>query len=177
VAQADQPGANLNPWPLFFVLHLTAQGPLPVGWEQAVDRLASANGQIRISEPSPEPANRLDATITLNLLEGRSATNVWYRDANPVSDLFFANSRGALRFRSDDGLLAKIRPRAGLFVCFLGNCKHQVAPSLRAVLRLAFPMTFFTSTTDQPFASGSNRYEPVRTLCDQRNIAQYASAN
>lgn len=116
------------------------------------------------------PSNRLDATITLNILEGRGAANIWHRDANPVSGLFFATSLaeddgGELQFRSSDGRFAEICPRAGLFVCFRGSCEHQVAPLLGRERRLAFPMTYFTSATDQPFASENNRYEaPVDDL-------------
>jgi hypothetical protein len=110
------------------------------------------------------PANRLDATTTLNVLEGRGAGNEWHRDTNPVSGLFFATSLapgdgGALQFRSPDGQFSEIRPYAGLFVCFDGSCEHQVAPLLAATRRLSFPMTYYSSAVDQPFANENNRYE------------------
>jgi hypothetical protein len=109
------------------------------------------------------PANRLDATTTLNILEGRGAGNEWHRDANPVSGLFFATSLepgegGELQFRSSDGRFCEIRPRAGLFVCFDGSCEHQVAPLQTATRRLSFPMTYYASAEDQPFANENNRY-------------------
>ncbi len=110
------------------------------------------------------PANRLDATTTLNILEGRGAGNEWHNDANPVSGLFFATSLnegdgGELQFRSSDGQFAEIRPRAGLFVCFNGSCDHQVAPLKTATRRLSFPMTYYASAEDQPFANENNRYQ------------------
>lgn len=109
------------------------------------------------------PANRLDATTTLNILFGRGAGNVWHRDANPVSGLLFATSLnhgdgGELQFRTLDGRQYEIRPRAGIFVCFEGSVEHQVAPLQTMVRRLSFPMTYYTSVTDQPFASENNRY-------------------
>ena len=110
------------------------------------------------------PANRLDATTTLNILEGRGAGNDWHRDANPVSGLFFATSLepdegGELQFRSSDGRFCEIRPRAGVFVCFDGSCEHQVAPLQTPTRRLSFPMTYYASAQVQPFANENNRYE------------------
>lgn len=110
------------------------------------------------------PANRLDATTTLNILEGRGAGNEWHRDANPVSGLFFATTLlpgegGELQFRSSDGRFCEIRPGAGVFVCFDGSCEHQVAPLNAATRRLSFPMTYYASAEDQPFANENNRYE------------------
>jgi 2OG-Fe(II) oxygenase superfamily len=110
------------------------------------------------------PANRLDATTTLNILAGPGARNEWHRDANPVSGLFYATSLaegdgGELQFRSPDGQLCEVRPRAGHFVCFEGSCDHQVAPLRRKVRRLSFPMTYYSSIEDQPFANENNRYE------------------
>jgi hypothetical protein len=109
------------------------------------------------------PANRLDATTTLNILEGRGAGNEWHRDSNPVSGLFFATSLepgdgGELQFRSSDGRFCEIRPSAGVFLCFDGSCEHQVAPLQTATRRLSFPMTYYTSAEDQPFANENNRY-------------------
>lgn len=109
------------------------------------------------------PSNRLDATITLNILRGSGAGNIWHTDANPVSGLFFATTLsadegGELQFRSSDGRFCEIRPRAGTFVCFDGLCEHQVAPLKKAVSRLSFPMTYYRSDTDQPHANENNRY-------------------
>lgn len=110
------------------------------------------------------PSNRLDATTTLNILEGCGAGNEWHRDANPVSGLFFATSLqpsdgGELQLRASDGRFCEIRPRAGVFVCFNGTCDHQVAPLKTATRRLSFPMTYYASAQDQPFANENNRYE------------------
>lgn len=110
------------------------------------------------------PANRLDATTTLNILAGPGAGNDWHRDANPVSGLFFATSLshgdgGELQFRSLDGQFCEIRPRAGHFICFEGSCDHQVVPLRSMARRLSFPMTYYTSIENQPFASENNRYE------------------
>ena len=109
------------------------------------------------------PSKRLDATITLNILDGCGAGNIWHNDANPVSGLFFASTLaedegGELQFRSSDGRFCEIRPRAGNFVCFDGSCEHQVAPLKTAVRRLSFPMTYYRSAEDQPFANENNRY-------------------
>lgn len=111
------------------------------------------------------PSNRLDATLTLNILDGHGASNIWHRDANPVSGIFYPVSLtedegGELQFRSSCGRLAAIQPRAGLFVCFRGDCEHRVAPLRGTARRLAFAMTYFTSDIDQPFANENNRYGP-----------------
>jgi 2OG-Fe(II) oxygenase superfamily len=110
------------------------------------------------------PANRLDATTTLNILAGPGARNEWHQDANPVSGLFFATSLahgdgGELQFRSLNGQLCEFRPRAGRFICFEGSCEHQVRPLRTKVRRIAFPMTYYTSIENQPFANENNRYE------------------
>lgn len=109
------------------------------------------------------PANRLDATTTLNILSGHGAGHDWHQDANPVSGLFFATALekgqgGALQFRSPDGELREVRPRAGLFVCFPGRCDHRVEPLRGFAERISFPMTYYTSPEHQPFASENNRY-------------------
>jgi hypothetical protein len=81
---------------------------------------AQVNGVSESFGAALHPANRADATTTLNILVGRGAGTEWHRDANPVSSLLFATSLqpdngGEFQFRPSDGQLCEIRPRAGVF--------------------------------------------------------------
>lgn len=110
------------------------------------------------------PSNRRDATITLNVLAGTGATNVWHRDANSVTGVLFVTAHpsadgGALQFRDHGEEFPEVLPIPGLFVCFPGTAEHRVAPLQGPLTRLAFAMTFYASPEDQPFASQGERYE------------------
>lgn len=112
------------------------------------------------------PANRVSSSITLNILEGLGAEQDWHTDTTRVTGVFFATTLaegdgGELEFRGGDGETARLRPRAGTFACFSGPISHRVAPLLRPMQRVAFPMLFYASAEDQPFASQHDRYEPV----------------
>jgi hypothetical protein len=110
------------------------------------------------------PANRISSAITLNILEGTGATQEWHVDATAVTGIFFATTLaegegGELEFRRDDGAIAQFRPRAGTFVCFPGPISHRVAPLSSPIQRLSFPLIYYDSVEDQPFASAHDRYE------------------
>jgi hypothetical protein len=110
------------------------------------------------------PANRVSSAMTLNILEGAGATQAWHNDATAMTGIFFATTLaegegGELEFRRDDGEIAQLRPLAGLFVCFPGPIAHRVAPLLAPIQRLSFPLIYYASIEDQPFASEHDRYE------------------
>ena len=110
------------------------------------------------------PANRVSSAITLNILEGAGAGQDWHTDANAVTGIFFATTLtegegGELEFRRPDGETAQLRPHAGVFACFPGHVSHRVAPLSLPTQRLSFPMIYYDSVEDQPFASVHDRYE------------------
>lgn len=108
-------------------------------------------------------ANRVSAAITLNILEGHGAGHDWHTDANAVTGVFYASTMagdgGELEFRHAGYEIAHLRPRAGTFACFPGAVSHRVAPLTGAGQRLSFPMVYYASAEDQPFASAHDRYE------------------
>lgn len=107
-------------------------------------------------------ANRLSASITLNVFSGRGAALDWHPDANPVSGVFFATTSedgGALAFRGEDGHECQVFPRAGTFLCFPGGVQHRVTPTRSSMPRLSFVMLYYESVADQPFANVADRYE------------------
>ncbi|KQN25942.1 hypothetical protein ASE86_07105 [Sphingomonas sp. Leaf33] len=106
-------------------------------------------------------ANRLRAAVTLNILEREGAANTWHSDMNAVTGVFYAmvpDSGGELQFRDSSGTIASLRPRPGLFVCFEGAMEHRVTPLPADGLRLAIPMVYHRSATDQPPAYGDDVY-------------------
>ena len=110
------------------------------------------------------PANRVSSAMTLNILEGSGATQEWHSDATAMTGVFFATTLaegegGELEFRHPDGRIAQLRPRAGVFTCFSGPIQHRVAPLTASTQRLSFPLLFYASAEDQPFASVDDRYE------------------
>lgn len=109
------------------------------------------------------PANRLKATLTLNVLTGRGANNNWHRDMNPVTGLLYATSfeegeGGELWIYDEVDDLAVIRPRAGTFLCFEGGYEHSVTPLLRPGRRVTVAMNFYDSPIDQPEADPADKY-------------------
>lgn len=110
------------------------------------------------------PANRVSSSITLNILRGEGAGQDWHTDQTLATGVLFATTLaegegGELEFRNDAGDTARLSSRAGLFVCFPGPIQHRVAPLLSAGERLSFPMVYYASAEDQPFASAGDRYE------------------
>jgi len=109
------------------------------------------------------PANRISSAITLNILEGIGAETDWHTDANQVTGVFYASvpagSGGELEFRHPGCPIARILPRDGTFICFPGSVEHRVLPLRSLEPRLAFPMLFYDSAIDQPFASPHDRHE------------------
>lgn len=109
-------------------------------------------------------AERLSATLTLNILAGRGARNDWHCDGNPVTGLLFATSLevpgdgGTLEFRAVDGRHCMVAPRAGMFVCFLGAVEHRVAPLAVAPRRLVLPMNYYRVGERQPRANSDECY-------------------
>ncbi len=109
------------------------------------------------------PSNRRDATVTLNLLSGFGATNLWHSDTCAVTGVLFATTHeegqgGTLQFRDEAETVSEIRPIAGHFVCFRGSVEHRVAPLQIDDKRISFPMTFYESADSQAFASPGERY-------------------
>jgi 2OG-Fe(II) oxygenase superfamily len=107
------------------------------------------------------PARRRSSTVTLNILSGIGATNVWHSDQNRVTGVLYASSHaaadgGELEFR--DGSAQS--PQAGVFVCFAGAAEHQVAPLRAAQPRLALAMTFYGAADAQPLAASHDSYAP-----------------
>ena len=110
------------------------------------------------------PANRVSSAMTLNILTGSGADQDWHTDATAMTGVFFATSMaegegGELEFRHPDGEVTQLRPRAGVFTCFPGPIQHRVAPLTAPIQRLSFPLLFYASVEDQPFASADDRYE------------------
>ncbi|MCW3848211.1 2OG-Fe(II) oxygenase [Sphingomonas sp. LB-2] len=110
------------------------------------------------------PANRISSAMTLNILTGAGAEQDWHTDATAMTGVFFATTMaegegGELEFRSADGEIAQLRPRAGVFACFSGRIEHRVTPLTTSIQRLSFPLLFYASAEDQPFASAHDRYE------------------
>jgi len=110
------------------------------------------------------PANRVSSSITLNILRGEGAGQDWHTDQTLATGVLFATTLaegegGELEFRNDASDTARLSSRAGLFVCFPGPIQHRVAPLLSAGERLSFPMVYYASAEDQPFASAGDRYE------------------
>lgn len=110
------------------------------------------------------PANRVSSSITLNVLRGEGAGHDWHTDQTLATGVLFANTLGEgeggeLEFRNDAEATARLRCRAGLFVCFPGPIQHRVAPLQSDGERLSFPMVYYASAEDQPFASAGDRYE------------------
>jgi len=108
-------------------------------------------------------ANRLRASITLNILSGAGAWSDWHKDMNQVTGLLFVtvsdpDGAGDLLFRDGAGREARLVPRPGLFVCFEGAVEHRVAAISSAGPRLSLPMLYYRSATDQPAAYGENIY-------------------
>jgi hypothetical protein len=108
-------------------------------------------------------ANRLHASMTLNILSGAGAWSDWHKDMTAVTGLFFATAAdadgaGDLMFRDGAGREARLAPRPGLFVCFEGPVEHQVAPLSSAGPRLSLPLLYYHSATDQPPAYGDDAY-------------------
>lgn len=109
------------------------------------------------------PANRLSATVSLNILAGRGAGHGWHTDMNPVTGILFATTLGegeggVLEFRAPDGRTASLRPHAGLFLAFVGPVSHRVTPLTVPGPRLALPMNYYNSAADQPEESPLGRY-------------------
>lgn len=108
-------------------------------------------------------ANRLTATVSLNVLAGVGAHNGWHSDMNPVTGILFATTLaegegGELHFRAAEGRTAAFRPRAGTFLAFTGPVLHCVTPLTVPGPRLALPMNYYDSPTDQPEAAPGDAY-------------------
>ncbi|MEZ0244053.1 MAG: 2OG-Fe(II) oxygenase [Sphingomonas sp.] len=110
------------------------------------------------------PANRISLSMTLNILQGQGTETGWHHDTNPVTGLLFATTMvegqgGELEFRHPDHGIAQLRPSAGVFICFPGEIEHRVLPLSVDMQRLSFPLIYYDSATDQPFANEDDRYE------------------
>lgn len=108
-------------------------------------------------------ANRVSSSITLSILEGAGAGQDWHTDVTEITGVFYATGvtegeGGEIEFREGDRT-ATLRPTAGSFVCFPGRISHRVAPAVSDKPRLAFPMLYYASAQDQPFASEGDRHE------------------
>lgn len=108
-------------------------------------------------------ANRVSSSITLNILEGQTAGHDWHTDVTEITGVFYASDvtegeGGELEFR-DGERTATVRPAAGSFVCFPGSVSHRVAPVFSSKPRLTFPLLYYASTHDQPFASEHDCHE------------------
>ena len=108
-------------------------------------------------------ANRVSSAMTLNILEGQTAGQDLHTDATEITGVFYATDvtegeGGEIEFR-DGERMATLRPTAGSFVCFPGAISHRVAPMLSSRPRLTFPLLYYATTHDQPFASEHDRHE------------------
>lgn len=102
------------------------------------------------------PANLIHTAININVLQGRGSRYEWHVDSNPVTGLLFATTAcegdgGTLVFRNSAGRIARVKPKAGTFICFdAREMPHRVAPLRSDAARVSLPMNYYESATDQP---------------------------
>ena len=152
-------GADADPWTFAVVEGDVLRARLPWVWSLYRGALRAFSAR-SVGYPL-FVSNRLRAGVTLNILSGTGAATGWHRDMNVVTGVLYAampDQGGNLLFRRADGETAVLTPRPGLFVCFEGATEHHVTPLSPGGQRLALPMIYYGSATDQPPAYGADIY-------------------